>query len=686
MLSRIMLLLVLLIMPTRSPGEDTMAGNSKSALDTRATVPPYTLNTPRKFPKIKSLAEWEARKADIRKHVAISLGLYPMPAKTAMYPKIFGRIERDGYTIEKVSIETYPGFFLAGNLYRPLNPKSHSHPGILVTHGHWEEGRMADEERGSIAARAITLSREGCTAFTYDMVGYNDTRQINHQYANTLRHWLWGISLMGLQTWISVRALDFLCTLPEVDQKKLAITGESGGGTQTMMLGAIDSRLAAVGPCVMVSHSMQGGCLCENAPGLRVDYSNMEIAASAAPLPQVMTSATGDWTKTMLTIEGPAVASIYSLYQKPEQVRYQLVDAPHNINKESREIVNKFFGKWLLGDPIESHFIEPSYKMEPLDSLRVYPLDKPLPKNALSADQLTNMLIWNSQQMLESKLPKRITTLKAFTDFYKPAWKHTLNIEVPSNGEVSAKDVTETSSNGYTTMQMNIGRKDRGDSIPAVLYSPTGQIKSDSAIVLTSSEGIIPFTANDHTGPGPLAERLLSRGHQVLLLDCFLTGSRANAAAEAARNLPFGEYFSTYNRTDMQERVQDLITAAAYLRKDKSVKKVKLIGKGKAGLWSLLAAPAFQGTAADCNNLDLTKDDSLLTQDMFVPGLRKMGDFQTAAILAADFPLYLFQYDEKFLPIPRIKKIYRFSTPYSPLSLNTITPSDTVLADWVDQT
>src|SRR5204863_9527218 len=124
---------------------------------------------------------------------------------------------------------------------------------------------------------------------------------------------LWGISLMGLQTWNSIRALDFLESLPDADRKRLACTGRPGGGTQTFMLGAIDDRLAAQAPVVMVSHTMQGGCSCENMPGLRVEYSNMEIAAGAAPRPQILVAATGDWTKTTLTVEGPAIGRVYEL-------------------------------------------------------------------------------------------------------------------------------------------------------------------------------------------------------------------------------------------------------------------------------------------------------------------------------------------------------------------------------------
>src|SRR5204863_6299432 len=121
------------------------------------------------------------------------------------------------------------------------------------------------------------------------------------------------ISLMGFQLWNSIRAVDFLEELADVDKTRIAITGASGGGTQTFLLGAVDDRLAAQAPVVMVSHTMQGGCGCENMPGLRVEFSNMEIAAGAAPRPQILVAATGDWTKTTLTVEGPAIGRVYEL-------------------------------------------------------------------------------------------------------------------------------------------------------------------------------------------------------------------------------------------------------------------------------------------------------------------------------------------------------------------------------------
>jgi len=169
------------------------------------------LNTKRAFPGIKSKAEWQKRAQEIREHVLVSCGLWPMPEKTPLNEKNFGRIERDGYSVEKVYFESYPGFYVAGNLYRPLGKGRGPFPAVLNPHGHWRNGRMADEESGSIAARCISFARQGMVAFSWDMVGYNDSLQLNHQkFGANPTNQLWSISEMGVQTWNSVRALAVL--------------------------------------------------------------------------------------------------------------------------------------------------------------------------------------------------------------------------------------------------------------------------------------------------------------------------------------------------------------------------------------------------------------------------------------------------------------------------------------------
>ena len=618
---------------------------------------------------------------------------------------MFGKVVRDGYTIEKVYFQTYPGFYLAGNLYRPLAGNAATHPGLLIAHGHWETGRMADTPNGSIPARAITFARQGYVAFTYDMVGYNDTRQIEHRvWANDRRHWLWSVSEMGLQTWNSIRALDFLSSLTDVDKSRLAITGESGGATQTMLLGAIDDRLAAVGPCVMVSHSMQGGCLCENAPGLRVDYSNMEIAACAAPKPQVMVGATGDWTRTTMTVEGPAVANVYQLYGKPANLDYAIFPFNHNINQTSREAVYSFFGKHLLHAADASKLKEPPYKMEPVADLRVFPDNAPLPADAKTPQMLTDSLILLGQTEVQRRKPHDRRSLTLFQKTFLPVWQHTLAVETPDAARLIAEEAGPRTGTGYTQHALHLGRTDRGDNIPALLFVPTPSGKSEAenasapktgsrmldAVVLVHPNGkmafLDPHAAFIDAGsgePGKLVKRLLAQGQAVLLLDAFLTGQRASETALAARKRPFGEFFDTYNRTNLQERVQDILTAIAYLRTRPGVRQVGLVGQGEAGLGALLAAPAADAVAADCNRTDLTTDDALLTEDMYAPGLRRLGDFQTAAVLAAPRPLLLHNTGDKFPAAAWIRDVYGSLGDVRVLHTDTDLTTDAVLTDWL---
>ena len=117
-----------------------------------------------------------------------------------------------------------------------------------------------------VQQRCIRWAKLGCVVFLYDMVGYNDSKPFTHAFLNDrLRRW--GLSLPTLQTWNSIRALDWLTSLPDVDTSRIGCTGESGGGTQTFLLTALDDRIKVSAPVVMVSDTFQGGCVCENAAG-----------------------------------------------------------------------------------------------------------------------------------------------------------------------------------------------------------------------------------------------------------------------------------------------------------------------------------------------------------------------------------------------------------------------------------
>jgi dienelactone hydrolase len=309
------------------------------------------------FPMVvpKSKAQWLLRADRVRQQVKVALGLWPPPAKTPLNPVIYGKIDCGDYTVEKTFFESMPGFYVTGSLYRPKTA-SGKLPGILCPHGHWANGRFYDAgeanaksqiaqgaesdletARNPIQARCVHLARMGCVVFQYDMIGYADSVQISseiaHRFAkqrpayNTPEKWglfspqaeLHLQSVMGLQSWNSIRCLDFLESLPDVDDNRLAVTGASGGGTQTFLLAAIDARIQVSFPAVMVSTAMQGGCTCENCTLLRVTTGNIELAALFAPKPQGVTAA-NDWTKEMRTKGFPELKGLYQLMGSPENI------------------------------------------------------------------------------------------------------------------------------------------------------------------------------------------------------------------------------------------------------------------------------------------------------------------------------------------------------------------------------
>ena len=615
------------------------------------------LNTPREFPKIASREQWQARAKEIREQILVSCGLWPMPERTPLQAHVFGKIEREGYSVEKVYFQPLPGFYLAGNLYRPLGRGKGPFPAILNPHGHWNEGRLTDTKDGSAAARCINFARQGMIAFSYDMVGYNDTffpdsgdvpaaqySARHHHFATKQVNLLWNISLMGLQTWNSIRALDFLESLPDADRKRLACTGESGGGTQTFMLGAIDDRLAAQAPVVMVSHTMQGGCLCENAPGLRVEYSNMEIAAAAAARPQILVAATGDWTKDTLTVEGPSIEHIYQLLNAQDRFRYVRFDFGHNYNQTSREAVYEWFGKWLLKHPDLAVLEERPYQKEPDADLRVFPDDK-LPEDALTEARLIELLKDHHRAHWESLMVRDEAGWGKFKKVVEPAWRHTLQIEWP-NSRVRSRMEKARKTGEFTAATFSIDRSEGGASILASYWAPPGILNNPKPKVV-----VICSDRNAAASPEPeamltgLPLALLQRGLAVLVVDHFSTGTPPNQ---------FTNFYTTYNRTELQERVRDLLTvctaagSGADPRGPRSF-EVILWGTGRSGLWALLAAPAAGAVVADCDELNVASDEALLVPDLFCPGIRNIGAFEGGAMLAAPHRLLVHNTGENFL-------------------------------------
>ena len=436
------------------------------------------------MPNYRSLDEWRACADWLRRHVLVSNGLWPIPERTPLNPAVFGRIERDEYSVEKVYFESLPGFFVTGNLYRPLDQTGQL-PGILNPHGHWPHGRLQNDDACSVPARCISFARQGYVAFSYDMVGFLDSTQVPHyplpeqvaEYpfldasspdesaSSDLRDQLWGISLCGLQLWNSIRSLDFLESLPDVDPARIGCTGASGGGTQTFLLTAVDDRVKVSAPVNMISAHFQGGCVCEDPPSLRLGASNLDIAALTAPRPMLLVSATGDWTVNTPTVEYPAIKEIYRLFGAEDRLEWAQVDAGHNYNRESREAVYKFFGRNLLGTKGAADLAEQPVEVETTEDLLVLAGGNQLP-SPLTAEDLSRHLVRRAGNELEDLWPRVESDRARFRDVFGPALRHTLSTEWPA--QVAADSFGSTEWPELSIERIKLSRPDAGDELPAV--------------------------------------------------------------------------------------------------------------------------------------------------------------------------------------------------------------------------
>jgi dienelactone hydrolase len=554
-------------------------------------------NTRMTAPKFGSLAEWQARREVLRRQILTSAGLQPMPDRTPLTPQVFGRLERNGYTIEKVLLQTMPGYWLGGNLYRPLG-RTGKLPAVAAPHGHWTYGRLEHQPLGSTPTRCINMARQGYIVLAYDMVGYNDTLQTPHAFGGK-REQLWSFGPLGLQLWNSIRVIDFLESLPEVDRTRIGATGASGGGTQTFLLSAVDGRVAYSSPVNMVSLIMQGGSPCENAPGLRVGTNNVEIAAMAAPRPMLLVAATGDWTRNLPKEEFPAIREIYRLYGKPENVEAVQFDSPHNYHKDSREAVYRFFARHALGMVDVSSVREQDIRVERLqDMLALH--GRTLPPGSLSYDEIfTHWRLMSESHASKASLEEKRAQL---TVVVGAEWPGAVTDE-PAGARV------------------NLHRGGTGERVPALWHPGKGR-----GVLFVHPQGA------DAARARPDAARLLADGRPALMIDAFQIG----AAAEQ-RNTEVPHYL-TFNRSDDAYRVQDILTAWQWLER-KTGGPIEIVAEGAASVWvTFAAAVANRPVRLNAPLGGFRGTDQDFERAFFVPGIQRAGGLAAAQALVLARP------------------------------------------------
>ncbi|HEX6986119.1 MAG TPA: acetylxylan esterase, partial [Planctomycetaceae bacterium] len=389
--------------------------------------------------------------------------------------------------------------------------------------------------RYPLQARCVQLARMGCVVFHYDMLGYADsvpiTFEVAHRFAKQRPELSgpdrWGlfsaqaelrlINALGLQTWNSIRALDWVASLPDVDPSRIGVTGASGGGTQTFLLAAVDDRVAAAFPAVMVSTAMQGGCTCENASYLRVGTGNIELAALAAPRPLGMTGA-NDWTREIETKGLPELKRLYALLGVPDRVEGRYFPFEHNYNAVSRRMMYEFFNRHLnLGveGPIEERDFVPLTREE----LTVWDERHPKPATDEIAEvALMRTLDRAAREQVLRLGPDHGGSLAEFRCFVGGAYDVMIGRSLSETGDVTFEPTDESPQEGHTR-KLGLLKNGHGEALPTVLLTPATW--NGKVAVWTHKAGKAALF-DEAGGPIPPVRTLLDAGFAVLTAD--LTG------------------------------------------------------------------------------------------------------------------------------------------------------------------
>lgn len=638
-----------------------------------------TLNGYFPFKSVTNIKVWKQRQIAIKRRVLISQGLWPLPTRTPLNAVIHGRVERDDYVVDRVFFESIPGHYVTGSLYRPKEGQG-PFPVILSPHGHWQNGRFynagpdvisvqiqngAEQFRQSgrfpLQARAVQLARMGCIVFHYDMTGYADAIQLGHrpdQWEHLDRSKNWGFmsvqaelrlqNMMGLQTWNSIRAVDFVLQLDDVDPSRIGVTGASGGGTQSMILGAIDERIAASMPCVMVSTAMQGGCTCENAPLLRIDQGNIDIAAATAPRPLGLTAA-DDWTVDLKTSGFPDLQNVYQMMGVADRLTAVFhTQFPHNYNQVNRRAMYAFFNQhFSLGqESITERDFLPLSESESTVWSSTYPAPSGNQVGDLHETRLLALATQDSDRTIGSLVPESPKGLQAYLDVIGSAWETLIGRRDDQVGKVVYQQISSTKMPELVIQAGAIRNVEHKEEFPILKFVPQRKTARKVSVIWVADDGKVNAFED-----GKVADEivlLVKAGYTVIVPDLFGQGEiAATVVKDQSQRLwfqrggdkgwhRFAGYTYGFNHCLFVQRTHDLLSVIAYAGQEG---EISLIGCGKVA-GPLVAAACSQASKSVKRCIVDPRGFRFASIDrhddpMFVPGAVKYLDLDGLMSLAA---------------------------------------------------
>ena len=548
------------------------------------------------YEKLKTVEQLTAYQERMREFFVRSLGGFP--ERTPLNAEIVGRMSRDDCRVEKVIFESHPRHYVTGVLYLPIGEGPH--PAVLVPCGHSANGKAME----TYQRLCILLARNGLAAFCYDPIGQGERYQIldaegRPKYYSTLEHTLVGVGgiLLGTSTarhriYDGMRAIDYLVSREEIQPERIGCTGNSGGGTLTSYLMALDPRVACAAPsCYLTSlrrliDTIGTQDAEQNIHGqIAFGMDHADYLLMRAPKPTLICTATGDFFDIRGVWDTFRQAKrFYTRLGFSERVDLVETDATHGFSTQLRVATVRWMRRWLLN--VDDAITEPEFPIFTEEELQCTP-------------QGQVMLMHGARSIFEIHADMEERLAEERGEFWAETPKsEALQATRDLAGIRRLADLPEAPHEKVGVMEREEYRIERivlypeeGISLPALAFVP--RRPRDDAYLYVHGEG-----KHVDAGPDGPIQRLVLDGSTVLTVD--LRGIGETGCGDEKRDERWSDLLGSewkdcllaymLNRSYVGMRTEDILISARFLAGYRGVDRVHLIGIGEAGPPALHAA------------------------------------------------------------------------------------------------
>ena len=590
------------------------------------------------------IEDWKKMRGVLRRRLMVVAGTFPAPPKLDI--RKHGTIKLDGYRIVKLTYQSRPGLRVTAHLLRPDGPGPF--PAVLNVHGHCINGKLG------VIGRCQILAKEGFVVLSVDAIGAGERGpepgKFEHHGHHGVPLFSVGESLLGMQVYDNMRAIDLLQSLDFVDGNRIGVTGASGGGNQTMWISALDPRVKAAVPVVSVgtfeSYVTISNCWCETLPDCLKITEQWGLLGLIAPNPLLILNAFKEgihsfFLKEMLRSYGDA-RKVYELYGKEELIAYQTMDLQHGYFPDMQRHMLGWFKHWLMGEGSALPRALPRVPDVPESKLMCFP-GKTRPKDVKSLIEYTSLRTQAlKKEFLNQPRLDRKRKMKELGQI----------LRLPDGPDyVRCSDVVSGEADGQMFAKFTV-ESETGILIPCVLLFPDK--KYTSVVIAAHPDG------KDACLKHATTQDVLAKGKALCLVDLRDIGESRWSLGDDQICLFAARAAFLLGQTILGNWVKDLSAVRAALRTVVGLKRVELLGFGDTGIPGLNETEALARGATFGNGetaiavlaaaaLDKRFDDvtvvNLLSTyvingappvqrySIFVPGMLKWGDVSLLAAL-----------------------------------------------------